>query len=182
MYCTEEIYELYEYLKKSQENLRINKYVSLSLDYEDKTLNIYFDGGRYIRPVLNIKDNNLLITKDIIKYVDELLKSKDVFNGWNNLLDKYRNIISYVDIENSQYIMLASDLNDINNSISNKERKIEYKNNDKINRYGDYRYLKYTHLDFHRWTMLGAVVTVFLSEIIIMPQEILLISHNQNKQ
>jgi len=156
-FCTKKIFELYTYLKDKQEEQLINSFVSICLDYEDKIIYIYFDGGRFIRPLLNVKDNKVLVTKDIIKEVVELLKSKEVFNGWSKLINKYKNIITYEDIESSQYIMLASELNDLKDSINNKSRQIDYKENSKINRYGDYRYLKYTHIDFHRWTMLGAV-------------------------
>jgi DNA-directed RNA polymerase beta subunit len=43
-------------------------------------------------------------------------------------------------------------------SIVASKRKVEYDESTKINRYGDYRYIKYTHCDFSSWTMLGAIV------------------------
>ena len=52
--------------------------------------------------------------------------------------------------------MLAEDLDYLNESINNKNRNIKYDDTSIVNRYGDYRYLNYTHLEFHKWTMLGA--------------------------
>ena len=155
-FCTKKIVELLNFLEEKKKKGLIGNFTSLSLNYETKELNIYYDSGRYIRPVLNIKDNNLLINKEIINEVKKLLSTGNN-NGWNTLLNKYNDIISYQDIESSQYIMLAPDLNGLKNNLENKNRDIEIKETTEINRYGDFRYVNYTHMDFHRWTMLGAV-------------------------
>ena len=155
-FCTKKIVELMKFLQEKKKKGLIGNFTSLSLNYETKELNVYYDSGRYIRPVLNIQDNKLLINKEIINEVKKILSTGNN-NGWNILLNKYNDIISYQDIESSQYIMLAPDLNGLKNNLENKNRDIEIKETTEINRYGDFRYVNYTHMDFHRWTMLGAV-------------------------
>ena len=54
--------------------------------------------------------------------------------------------------------MLAEDINYLKESIKNKNREIDY-DTGIINRYGDYRFMKYTHCELHRWTMLGEIAS-----------------------
>lgn len=156
-HCTKNIINLYKLLKEKKQKGQISHYTSISLDYQERQMYIYYDSGRFIRPLLNIQNNNLLITNEIIKEAKELLNSKEAHLGWNKLLTKYNNIISYEDIESTKYIMISPDLETLQNNMENKDREINYTNTTEINRYGDYRYINYTHIDFHRWTMLGAV-------------------------
>jgi DNA-directed RNA polymerase II subunit RPB2 len=151
---TKKLIELFNFLnKKKQENI-IDIYTSICIDYEEKEIKVYYDSGRLIRPLLKVKNNNLLLTKDILKEASELLHDNDNPKGWKTLMSKYNDIISFEDIESSKYIMLAEDLTYLKQSRENKNRSIEV-NSDVINRYGDYLYTNYTHCEFHRWTMLG---------------------------
>jgi DNA-directed RNA polymerase II subunit RPB2 len=45
----------------------------------------------------------------------------------------------------------------LNEVEENRHRKVEFSESSKINRYGDYRWIKYTHCDFHSWTQLGLI-------------------------
>ena len=157
---TKDILNCYNILIDKKENKVIDKETSIFLDYKKKELYVYFDSGRLIRPILNIKNNKLLVTKDIIKEVDGYLKSIDKTKGWKQILDKYPEIISYEDIESSNHIMLCENLNILKQNNKNKNKEIKYTDDSKINRYGDYRYLNYTHLEFHRWTMLGLIASI----------------------
>ena len=47
-------------------------------------------------------------------------------------------------------------INYLKESVKNKKRSIDY-DTGIINRYGDYRYMNYTHCEIHRWTMLGEI-------------------------
>jgi len=151
--CTKDIYTLYNILVEKRNNNMIDKMTSIFLDFEEKELRVYYDAGRLIRPLLNVKDNKVVLTKDIITEVVNLLNT-DSNKGWNKLLSKYPEIITYEDIESTKYIMSAEDLDKI------KENNINMKHISDdmiINRYGNNKFVRYTHVEFHRWTMLGEV-------------------------
>ena len=151
---TKDTIDLYNFLKlKKQENI-IDYHTTIYLDYEEKEINIFYDSGRLIRPLLLVNDNKVNLTRSIINDAKKMLKDIDNNKGWKLLLNKYNNIISYEDVESSKYIMLSEDLSYLKRSIENKNRKVLY-DTDIINRYGDYRYMKYTHCELHRWPMLG---------------------------
>jgi len=152
--CTKSIYQLYSIMLQKRNENKIDRNTSICLDYEEKELKIYYDAGRLIRPLINVKDNKPLITTEIIKEVKELLLT-DKTKGWNHILNKYPGIITYEDIESSKYLMSAEDLNYLTDSIKNMKNKPN--DTDMIDRYGENRYIRYTHLEFHRWTMLGEV-------------------------
>lgn len=151
------LYELYRLLLNKRKDNVIDLMTSIIIDYELKEIRVLYDGGRFIRPLLNVKNNKLLLTKSIVKEVEELLKKPDNINGWNMIISKYNDIISYEDIESSNYIMLADNPEKLQESVENKDRKLDNKDTMIINRYGDYTFVNYTHHEFHRWTMLGSI-------------------------
>ena len=112
------------------------------MDFEEKELKVFYDAGRLIRPLINVKNNIPLITPKIIEEIKSLL-STDSIKGWNILLNKYPHIINYEDIENTRYIMSAEDTNYLKESIDNKKNT---EDNNMINRYGANRFINYTHL------------------------------------
>jgi len=149
--------EIYDLLKSKRKNGIISKDTTICLDYNKREIKIFYDGGRLIRPILVVKDNKLGITKEVLEDLDKELDSKDVAKGWRRLLSKYTNLVEYEDIESSNYIMCADRYYRLNETEENKNRKVEYNETSKINRYGDYRWIKYTHCDFHSWTQLGII-------------------------
>jgi DNA-directed RNA polymerase II subunit RPB2 len=55
--------------------------------------------------------------------------------------------------------MIAFKHNKLEESIQNKNTVIEYNESTKINRYGDYRWLRYSHCEFTGWVLLGAAAS-----------------------
>ena len=104
-----------------------------------------------------VKDNNLVFDKKMVKEVNEMLLSNSASKGWKKLLSKYPAVINYEDIESSNYLMISSNLDLLDSNLQNKERKVHYDENTVLNRYGDYRYVNYTHCEMARWLLLGAV-------------------------
>ena len=148
-------YELYELLKNKRKQNVIHKHVSIVMEFENKELKIYFDGGRLIRPLLIVKDNNLNITDEIIKDIkSEMLKS-DINKSWMRILSKYNDIIEYEDIESCNHLLIAENATKLLDAESNKNSKINYSESTKINRYADYRWVRYTHCEFHGWVLFG---------------------------
>ncbi len=151
--CTKSVVALYELFKEKKFNGVLDRTTSICMDFEDKELKIYYDAGRLVRPLMNVKKNDILLTKEILDEAKELAKTEPT-KGWNKLLSKHPEIISYEDIESAKYIMLASDFNYLYDNMVNMKTK---PNDDSINRYGNNRYVRYTHMEFNRWTMLGEV-------------------------
>jgi len=149
--------EVYDLLKLKRRNGVIDKYTTICLDYNKKEIKVFYDGGRLIRPLLVVKDNKLGITKDVLDNVDTELDSKDSAKGWRRILSKFTNLVEYEDIESSNYIMCADRYYRLNEVEENRNRKVEYNETSKINRYGEYRWIRYTHCDFHSWTLLGVI-------------------------
>lgn len=146
--------ELFLHLKNKRMNGFIDKHVTFCLNYKDKTLHIYSDGGRLIRPLLRVENNQLLITDESIKDV----KKSESLTYWNDFMIKHNRIIEYEDFESSAYLMIAmyeSNLLKIKNSMNSE---IIYKNNlSKVNRHGEYKWVRYSHCEFHPSMMLGVL-------------------------
>jgi DNA-directed RNA polymerase II subunit RPB2 len=155
--CTRHIVDIFESLKKSRRSGIIDKMTSISCDFEKKIIKIYSDGGRLIRPLLNVENNELVLDKKIVGEIDKILIDNDSGKGWKKILSKYPSLIDYEDIESTGYVMVSPGINKLYDNIEKMNNKIEYKDNSNLNRYGDYRYLKYTHCEFHPWLMLGTV-------------------------
>ena len=149
---------IYQELKKKRRENVIDKTTSIIFDYRTKEIRAYFDGGRLIRPVLIVDNNKLNMTPSVITDINAEYNTKDKTKSWKKLLNKYPNLIEYEDIESLNYLLVAEGEHKLVESVDAAERVVEYTDTTKINRYGDYRWLKYTHCDFHSWVMLGTVV------------------------
>jgi len=150
--------EIYENLKKKRRDNVIDKMTSILFDYRNKEIRIHYDGGRLIRPLLIVNNNTLGLDKEIITDVNTEYNMNDKTKSWKKIMSKYPNLIEYEDIESLNYLLVAENKNKLDESIEASQRKVEYTDTTKINRYGDYRFMKYTHCDFHSWVMLGTVV------------------------
>ena len=151
-------YNIYLDLKiKRRENI-IDKFTSILFDHTNKEIRIFYDGGRLIRPLLIVNNNKLNLNDNIIKDVDIEAKLKNKTKSWKSIINKYNNLIEYEDIESLNYLMIADSHNRLNESIESKNNIVDYTNTNQINRYGDYRWINYTHCDFHSWVMLGSTV------------------------
>lgn len=161
---TKEPYELYTILKKSRQEGILDKFTSVYLDFMKKEIGIFSDGGRLIRPILQVENNKVNMTKDVLEEINRQVdttveyKNSKKSNSWNILMDKFPNLLEYEDIESSSYLMIAQTPYDLESNESNKSRDLKHKDINDVNRYGDYRYVNYTHCDIHPWLMLGYVV------------------------
>jgi DNA-directed RNA polymerase II subunit RPB2 len=147
--------ELYEMLKEKRRNAIIEKYVSILFDYNKKEIKMYFDGGRLIRPLLIVDNNKLNLTDEIIKDINKEVNSSDINRSWHRLLSKYKNLIEYEDIETCNYLMISEKAKKLQETLQNQNSVVEYTESTKINRYGEYKWVRYSHCEFHGWVMLG---------------------------
>ena len=143
------------FLKLKKMKNDIDKTISLYLNYQKKELNIYTDGGRMFRPVLKVNNNKLALTKEIIEQIKKQNKTVDKMT-WNDVLVKYPDIIDYIDIESTNSSMICMYLDDLKNNES-RMLKDEFTSDENLDRYGNSRFVRYTHCEFHPQMMLGMV-------------------------
>lgn len=103
--------ELYCNLKLKKYKGIINIYTSIIFDYNNKEIRICNDAGRLTRPLLRVKDNKLLLTKE---HIEQIKSNKLV---WEDLLTDARcdeSVIEYIDAceqNASKIIMKPKQLN-----------------------------------------------------------------------
>jgi DNA-directed RNA polymerase beta subunit/intein/homing endonuclease len=148
-------YELYELLKEKRKQGIIDKHVSIVMEFESKEIKLYFDGGRLIRPLLIVNENKLNLTPEIIKELKSEVLKQDINKSWTRILTQFRNIIEYEDIESCNHLLIAENCKKLKDTEANKNNIIKYDESTKINRYADYRWVRYTHCEFHGWVLFG---------------------------
>ncbi len=128
---------LYNEMKDKKYKSIINIYTSIVFDYKNLEIRICNDGGRLTRPVLKVKNNKALITKEII---NKLISNELC---WNDLLTNCNlneSVIEYIDPEEQNVSMIAM------------KCKNEYlqSNTYKFN---------YTHCEIHPSTIFGVLAS-----------------------
>ena len=133
---TDKPYELYLMLKDKKYKGIINIYTSIIFDYKLKEIRVCNDSGRLTRPLLRVKDKNVLITNSII----EKLNSGEFI--WDDLLNSSKmndSILEYIDPEEQGWSLIATKPKDI------------IMQTDKIH--------KYTHCEIHPSTIFGVLAS-----------------------
>ena len=126
--------ELYLMLKDKKYKGIINIYTSIIFDYKLKEIRVCNDAGRLSRPLLRVKNRNILLTKDIVNKI----KNSDL--TWDNMLTSSileESILEYIDPEEQSWSMIATNPKDL----FNPENKI----------------YRYTHCEIHPSTIFGVL-------------------------
>ena len=135
---TDEAEKLYLSLKDKKYKGIINIYTSIIFDYKNCEIRVCNDGGRLIRPLLKVKNNNILYTQDIINKLD----NQEL--NWNDLLiscNIEESIIEYIDPLEQYFAMIAMKNKDL---FSNKKNNNIY---------------KYTHCEIHPSSIFGILAS-----------------------
>jgi DNA-directed RNA polymerase II subunit RPB2 len=101
---TDQPMELYHDMKDKKHRGIISIYASIVFDYKQMEIRICNDGGRLTRPVLRVRNNQAMITPEII----DRIARKEL--SWNDLLTSCRldeSVIEYIDPEEQNYAMIA---------------------------------------------------------------------------
>ena len=129
--------ELYKMLKEKKGKGIINIYTSIIFDYRMKEIRVCNDSGRLTRPLLKVKNNNILLSKNIIND----LKKNNI--NWDDLLSDCKldeGILEYIDPEEQSWSLIAMNPHDL------------------IKDNGDNIY-KYTHCEIHPSTIFGVLAS-----------------------
>lgn len=150
---SKDILRLSHSLKEMRMKGKIDKTVGIVLDLLRRELRINTDSGRLYRPLLRVDSNGDLILKK--HHIDQIKNGK--IKSWNHFMEEYPDVVEYVDIEESQHIMLADYLQTLRNNKKVMNRTpIINKKMEKINRYDENVFVRYTHCELHPSLILGA--------------------------
>jgi DNA-directed RNA polymerase beta subunit len=128
--------ELYVMLKDKKTKGIINIYTSIVFDYKLKEIRVCNDSGRLTRPLLRVKNRNILINHTIL----DGLKSGEY--NWDHLLTSSKideAVLEYIDPEEQSWSMIATKPKDL----IHVENKLK----------------KFTHCEIHPSTMFGVLAS-----------------------
>ena len=134
---TNEPLQLYQNLKEKKYKGIINIYTSIIFDCKLQEIKICNDAGRLTRPLLKIKNNNIIYTKNIIN------KLHNTQLNWNDLLYSgklHESIIEYIDSYEQNNSMIAMEPE----QLKNKDSKYIF---------------HYTHCEIHPSTIFGILAS-----------------------
>ncbi len=131
--------QVFDHLKEKKLCGAVNVYTSIVFDYKQMEIRLCNDGGRFTRPVLRVRDNKALLTRDIVDRVanQEL--------AWNDLLTNCRipeSVIEYIDPEEQNYAMIAMRTRHPRGYVQDPSLRI-----------------RYTHCEIHPSTIFGVLAS-----------------------
>ena len=138
--------------------------VSIVPIYIDNELRIYYDNGRFYRPTIKIIDNVVNLTKEHINEISLNKSNKsNKITDWDDFINKYPDVIEYIDSELQPYLLLAPKIEDVQlqrermlksiNLVKDVEDKLS------VNRYNELYFERKTNLELHPSLLLGEINT-----------------------
>jgi DNA-directed RNA polymerase II subunit RPB2 len=127
---------LYNLLKDKKTKGIINIYTSIIFDYKMREIRVCNDSGRLTRPVLRVKNKNILINNDLINKLNNSELIWDDLISSSKLTDA---VIEYIDPEEQSWSLIAT-----------KPRDIIEPNN---------KLCKFTHCEIHPSTIFGVLAS-----------------------
>jgi len=153
--------ELHDFLQEKKHTQELDYTVSIMLNYTTKELKIYCDGGRLVRPLLRVKDNELVLKPEMLNDIDTEDISGNKINKFHDFVAKYPNVFDFVDIESTESAMISMTFDQLAEErlklINPMKAKDLHVSGDPVNRYNDKIYVKYTHCELHPSMMLGSI-------------------------
>jgi len=152
---TDKPFEVKEILEKNKRNQGLHPSVGINFDINKMEMKIYCDGGRLYRPLLKVKDNQLLLT-------NKMLEDAKTMKNWDEFLSKYPGVIEYIDLESTDSLMIASELHKLYDEKRKNTIVVKDPNphGNTLNRYNDTVYIRYTHSELNPILMLGSIASL----------------------
>ena len=130
--------QLYNNLKQQKYMGVLNIYTSVIFDYKTNEIRVCNDSGRLTRPLLRVRNNDLIITKDIIAR----LKNNSI--SWENLLTNCvldESVLEYIDPDEQALSMISMRPSQL---VENYTNKLRY---------------NFTHCEIHPSTIFGILAS-----------------------
>jgi DNA-directed RNA polymerase II subunit RPB2 len=143
-----------------RKNIIDRQNTSIVPDYVNGEIRVYCDTGRFIRPVMRVENNSILVTKDIISQISlNKADKQNKITSWEELLDKYPDIIEYIDTEAQPFYMFETKVKNVEFMRQKMQTSQELAKNttDKIssNRYNELYFDNINYCEFHPQLLLG---------------------------
>ena len=137
--------------------------VSVIQSFIDNEVRVYCDSGRFYRPMIRVENNIVKLTK---KHLDEISLNKtqkNKFTDWEEFINKYPDVIEYIDTESQPFQMLAAKVEDVKDMREKMIDSISHVKDVKDviseNRYNNMYFEMKTHLEIHPSLLLGEINT-----------------------
>lgn len=148
--------ELFKEFRILKQNGVISRTNGITHDMNRGEIRFYTESGRLYRPIINVKDNKVILTDTMISDVVSDPKLKGL-NRFDALITKYPEAIDYMDMEEQYFSLVAENKDKV---LEMKKREIGVfpdKNEPIINRYDSSLVLRYTHCEFHPSMVIGII-------------------------
>lgn len=161
--CTDKPKELVtELISMKQKNLIDRQNVSIVPDYVNGEIRVYCETGRFVRPVISVKNNVIQINK---KQIDEISLNKsekqNKITDWDEFLEKYPESVYYLDSDSQPFYLVADKISTVKAMKEKQESSIKLAKNviDKIseNRYNELYFDEFSFCEFHPQLLLGEI-------------------------
>jgi len=158
---TNKPYELYTDFKTLKQNSIISNMVGIIYDIERAEIRLYTDTGRLYRPILNVKNNEVILTNKMIEDVINN-KNKNMSNTsrWEELIMKYPEAIDFIDSDEQFYTHIACDKNMVKTMKEREKLVFPDDNNPIINRYDESLIQEFTHCEIHPFLVEGMMAGI----------------------
>ena len=150
--------ELHTYLLEKRKMQELDYTVSIMLNYSTKELKVYCDGGRLVRPLLNVRNNELVLKPEMLDEIDADDVTGKKINKFSDFLIKHPDVFDFVDVETTESTMISMTFDQLNEEKTKMLTDVKdlHTCGDPVNRY-DKIYVKYTHCELHPSMMLGSI-------------------------
>jgi len=153
---TDKPYDLFVYLKNKKYNLELPYNISISYNNIMNEIDIWTDGGRLFRPVLRVKDNQLILKKDDLKNIyDDKME-------WETFMNEHPGVIEFIDCDEQFNTLIAPSIDDVykqkdleeKTKLISKDGKTDFNN-----RYNDQIFKSYSYSEIHPTLLLGSLAS-----------------------
>ena len=161
---TDKPFELESDMRKSKLNGTFELTTSIVHDVSEREIRVFCDGGRIYRPTMIVKNNEVLLKKQMINNtsINKTDKNNKI-TSWDEFLITNPGIMEYIDMEEQLYFMFAEYITKVEEErmkmISSIDKVKNVKSNTTNNRYDDMMFIEYTHCEFHSSFLLGEIPT-----------------------
>lgn len=149
-------------LRKNKLNGTFEPTTGIAYDIFSREIKVYCDSGRMYRPVMRVENNIVKLQREHLQNVSLNKSNKDKITSWNDFMNKYNDVIEYIDVEEQPFLMLAENVRKVEAMRKTMIESVKKAKEIKpviINRYDDMVFLKYSHCEFHESLLIGEIVT-----------------------
>lgn len=159
--CIEDPIKLVEELMDMKRKNTIDRQnTSIVPDYVNGEIRVYCESGRFVRPLMRVKNNEIQVTKSMINKISlNKIDKQTKITSWEEFLDAYPDSIEYLDTESQPFYMIEVKIKDVEIMRQKMIKSMEEAKNvvDKVssNRYNELYFDNINYCEFHPQLLLG---------------------------